>query len=177
MDPNLFLAALGLPEGATSDQVVAFATAAKASSEAQAKLLATVEAVSIDEAVGKIAALKGANERAQAAETQLSEMRAEAEKVERAGIVEKLRADGKVTPAQEQSLLPALSLESLKAFAATAPAILKGDGHREPNAGKSYAGKAYAEMTNLERAELHADDPDLFTQLRNQAGTAASRSL
>lgn len=182
MDPNLILAALGLPEGATTEQIAEFASNAKRATEQNAKLLGAVEASTVDEAIGKIAALDAASKRLTAAEAELATMRADAEKAERESIVKSLRAEGKITPAQEASLLPALSNEALRAFAATAPATLKGDGVREPKSNatpsnKSTAasdaprwnGKTYAELSNVERLSLADEDAELFTAMRSHA--------
>jgi hypothetical protein len=176
MDSKLILAALGLPEGATPEQVSAFATQARAATTERDALLQAIGADSIDAAKGTLAALKGATERAEKAEAELAAEKTKTEKQERDQIVAKLRAEGKVTPAQEKDLLPTLNLAGLKAFAATAPKVLGKSDRREPGSGpvtsdgaETWRGKTYAELSNRERADLHAEDAELFNRMRDHA--------
>lgn len=164
------IAALGLTEGAQDADIQSAIAALRASSDGAQKVLAAAGAKTVDEAVGILAALKGADERAQAAETALADLRAKAEQADRDGIVATLRAEGKVTPAQEKDLLPALSLEALKAFARTAPKItaLTKDNLSEPGAGAPVT-KAFKDMSAAEQRELALSDPELYDQLSRQS--------
>jgi len=234
MDPKIILAALGLPEGATIDQITDFAVAKakaerglsnvlaaigaanesevepavnrlRASSEAPAKLLTLLNVKTTDEAIGVVAALQAnrdqidgegytqvmaalgaesseqalgiiaahrtASERLASAESELSALRNDREKNERDEIVAKLEAEGKITPAQKESLIPELrTLASLRAFAKTAVPVLKGDGRKE--ARNAAAHKPYSEMTAMEKHALSETDPELFAQLREQSQSA-----
>lgn len=157
----MILAALGLPEGATEEQAVGAISQTKAASAERDVLLREIGADSVDAAKGTLAALKGATERAEKAETELAETKTKAEQQERDGIVAKLRAEGKVTPAQEKDLLPTLNLAGLKAFAATAPKVLGKSDRREPgNGGGSGAGKRWEDMTAAEQRQLWLEDED-----------------
>ncbi len=231
MDIKVLLAALGLPEGATADQITEFAVSAEknktalgkllaalglsvgateaaatakvnqlnASDEANGKLLGALGAKSPDEAIGAVAALQanrdasdpeghcrvmaalGANnvdeamgaigalnsakERLAEAEAKLAELTAKQEQGERDEIVAKLEAEGKITPAQKEALLPSLSLAGLKKFASTAVPVLKGDGKKEPGGNKAYTGKTFKQLSAAEARQLHDDDPETFQRL------------
>lgn len=167
--PGKLLALLNVK---STDEALGVVTALQANrdqvdGEGYTAVMGALGAQSSEQALGIIAAYRSATERLTVAESELSALRNDREKTEREEIVAKLEAEGKITPAQKEQLIPTLqSLASLKAFAATAVPILKGDGKREP---KSAAQKPYSEMSNTERAELHASDPELFRQLRAQA--------
>lgn len=176
MEPNLILAALGLSEGATAEQVSAFATQSRAAMSDRDALLALLGVDSLDAARGTVAAFQSAKERAEKAEAELSATNAKLEQQERDQIVAKLRTDGKVTPAQEKDLLPTLNLVGLKAFAATAPKVLGKSDRREPGNGppvpesaETWRGKTYDQLSNRERSELHAEDEELFNRMREHA--------
>lgn len=165
---NKLVAALGVKSADEALGTVAAlqANLSQVDSAGHTKVLAALDAKDSDEALGKIGALIGARERLASAEAKLDALGKQAEQTERDEIVAKLEADGKCTPKQVAELFPNLNLAGLKAFAATAVPILKGDGKREA---KNGAQKSYAEMSNTERAELHASDPELFKQLRAEA--------
>jgi hypothetical protein len=236
MDLKVFLAALGLSEGATAEQVTDFAVAAERTKIAYAKLLAsigvavgasaadidaalgkfkaaaddltrvlaTLKVKSADEAVGMVAALQANNEhtdiegharllgalgaksvdeamgviaghqankeRLAVVEASLSSLTGEKTKSERDEIIAKLELDHKCSPVQKEKLFPTLSLEGLKAFAATAVPIFASDNLRQPeDATGTYKGKKYADMTNMERHALSQSNPTLFAQLRDAA--------
>lgn len=165
---NKLVAAIGAKSADEALGTVAAlqANLSQVDSAGHTKVLAALDSKNADEALGKIGALMGARERLATAESKLDALGKQAEQSERDEIIAKLEADGKCTPKQVTELFPNLNLAGLKAFAATAVAILKGDGKREA---KNGAQKSYADMSNTERAELHASDPELFKQLRAQA--------
>lgn len=165
----LIVAALGLPDSATEVEVADAIKAHKSVRDDHQKVLDAVGAKTSEEAIGIVAALKGADERATAAEKQLSELRASAEKSERDQIVATLRAEKRVTPAQEKDLLPALSIEALKAFAKTAPKVsaMASDGLREPGAAAT-GHKAFKDMSAAEQRELAISDPELYEALKSK---------
>lgn len=133
--------------------------------EGHGKVLAALGVKSADEALGTIGALLSTKDRLAVAEAKLDEFKAQQQKSERDEVIAKLEAEGKCTPVQKTELFPKLSIDGLKAFAATAVPILRGDGKREPKS----ATKAYKDMTNAERVALHDSDPELFNQLRNES--------
>lgn len=180
MNLAVILAALSLSEGATEAQVLTSINGLKASAEAGTKTLSLLGAKSFDEAQGTIAALNSAKEQGAKDAAELKSLREKSEQSERDGIVAKLEAEGKVTPAQKKDLLPTLSLAGLKAFAATAPKVLTGDGKTEPRTevtktgtggeqALQHKGKTYAQMSNTERAELRKENSELFATMRQQA--------
>jgi hypothetical protein len=167
---NKLVAAIGAK---SADEAIGTVAALQANlgqvdSAGHTKVLAALDSKNVDEALGKIGALMGAKDRLVTVEAQLDGIVKNQQKNEWDELVAKLEDDGKLSPRQKETLLPTFngSMDSLRAFAATASPILKGDGKREA---KSGAQKSYADMSNIERAELHASDPDLFKQLRAQA--------
>jgi len=179
MQLAVILAALSLSEGATEAQVLSSINGLKASADAGTKALTLLNAKSVDEAEGTIAALNAAKEQGAKDAAELNSLREKSEQNERDGIVAKLEAEGKVTPAQKKDLLPNLSLAGLKSFAATAPKVLGSDGKTEPRNDSSkpnpkseapkHNGKTYAEMNNRERAELRSENIELFNEMRQHA--------
>lgn len=141
------------------------ANVGQSDAEGHGKVLAALGVKNADEALGTIGALQSTKERLAVAEAKLDEFKAQQQKSERDEVIAKLEAEGKCTPVQKTELFPKLSIDGLKAFAATAVPILRGDGKREPKS----ATKAYKDMTNAERVALHDSDPELFNQLRNES--------
>jgi ATP-dependent protease ClpP protease subunit len=187
MDPNLILAALGLPEGATTEQISAFASSAKGAAEANGRILAALEVDSLDKAVGAIEGLKGASARATKAEADLQTIREETAQANHKALVAAAMDPqsssphaGKLTPAQQAWAL-SVSTETLEGFLAVAPAVLKGDGKREPKASNgasskevkeaapTWNGKTYAALTNTERMALGSENEELFNEMREHA--------
>jgi len=189
MDPNLILADLGLPEGATTDTISAFAASAKGAAEANAKIFAALDVDSLDKAVGAIEAFKGLAERATKAEAELQAIRSETAKAKHEALVASAldpnsssQHAGKLTPAEKTWAL-SVSTETLEGFLAVAPAVLKGDGKREPKASNGasskeakevapqWNGKTYAQLSNSERFALADENQELFNEMRDHALT------
>lgn len=149
---------VGATKAKTADEALGIVAALQANAEqtdgdGYVKVMAALGASSPDEAIGTIEAFKAAKERLAEAEAKLADLTQQREQGERDEIVAKLEADGKCTPAQKKNLFPSLSLAGLKAFAATAVPVLKGDGLREPH-GKGLASKKWDEMSAAEKREL-----------------------
>ena len=186
----LIIAALGIAASATEEQVDAEVRRLKASDSDAKKLYARLGVSNADEATGVVVALeascesgaetlqglgvkleKGANPAATAIAT-IEAFATATEKSERASVIAKLRAECRVTPAQERDLLPALNLTALKAFAESAPkvALLQPSTLREPgNASSTLASKPFSEMTPAEQRELNLADPNLYDELKRQS--------
>jgi ATP-dependent Clp protease protease subunit len=137
------------------------ANAAQTDGDGYVRVMAALGASSPDEALGIVEAHKSAKTRLAAAEASLADLEVKQTLGEREEILAKLRHEGKITPAQESDLIPRMSLETLKAFAATAVPIMRGDGRREPGKGGS-AGKKWEDMTPTEQRELYATDRAAF---------------
>jgi ATP-dependent Clp protease, protease subunit len=121
------------------------------------------------------ASLQETHAKATAAEAQAADLRAQLEQKERDGIVAKLRADGKITPALESALLPKLDLDGLRAFASSAPRVVPQSGALEASSHgadglERYMGKLFAELSSAELTRLHTDDVALYRRMRTQAG-------
>lgn len=154
---------VGALKAKTADEAIGIAAALQANAEqtdgdGYVKVMAALGASSPDEAIGTIEAFKAAKERLAEAEAKLADLTQQREQGERDEIVAKLEADGKCTPAQKKNLFPSLSLAGLKAFAATAVPVLKGDGLREPGGRTPLASKTWEQMTAAEQRELYDTD-------------------
>lgn len=161
---------LGALKVSSVDEAVGVVAALRANSEqtdgdGYVKVMAALGASSPDEALGIVEAFKSAKSRLADTESRLADLEVKQTQGERDELIGKLRSEGKITPAQEKDVLPGMSLETLKAFAKTAVPVLKGDGRREPGSGKSYAGKAFKDLTPAEARALHDEDPDTFNRL------------
>ncbi|MEN6535492.1 MAG: head maturation protease, ClpP-related [Bryobacteraceae bacterium] len=135
---------------------------ANADSEGYARVLEGLGAKNSEGAMGKIAALNDAKERLAVLETEAADASAKRTQDERASIVQKLKDDGKLTPAQEEATwFKSLTIEGLKAFAETAVPVLKGDGRKQARS-TSLASKKWEDMTTEEQRQLHDSDPAAF---------------
>jgi hypothetical protein len=175
MNPELILAALGLPEGATTEQIAAFAAQAKADRDASAAMLAAIGADSVDAAVGKVKALSDASARAEKAERELSEhVQAASDKSKADLITSALDPNGshqhagKLSPGM-RAWAEKQSLETLEGYLSAAPKLVSSETVRQPHSANSYTGKSYKDMTSAERSALHAENPELFKQLRSES--------
>jgi ATP-dependent protease ClpP protease subunit len=144
------------------------ANAAQTDGDGYVKVMSALGASSADEALGIVEAFKSATSRLADTEARLADLELKQTTGERNELIAKLRSEGKITPAQEETVLPSMSLATLQAFAKTAVPVMRGDGKREPT-NKGYQGKPYDKLTNVERAELKRTDPETFNQLRQQA--------
>lgn len=139
-----------------------------------ARLLEAVEAKTVDEAVGAIAAARASAAELEKAQTRVAELEQEKLASESDSILAKLKSEGRITPDQEATLFPALSIEGKRAFAACAPKVLVKEEIREPapadaQTANEYNGKPFWKLTPKERAECHAKNPDLYRAMRQQA--------
>lgn len=184
----VILAALCLAEGATDNEAVASINGLKSAKDANAKILAALDVDSLDKAVGAIEAFKASAERATKAEAELKALRDETAKAKHSSLVAAALDPnsssphaGKLTPAQK-AWAESVTTETLEGFLAVAPAVLKGDGKREPKASgcapkqpkaadqaPTWNGKTYAQLNNKERLALGEQDEDLFNEMRNHA--------
>ena len=159
MSENLLARTLGLSTDATDDAVQARAVAVVSE---RTQLIEATGEETFDAAMGTIRQMA----------TDLVEARKAAETSERDSIVARLRAEKRVTPAQESSLLPKLDLEGLRAFAESAPVVFAEDGLRQPSesrhSGDVDVTKPFALMTGSERAELRKSDLETYNTLRNE---------
>ncbi len=183
-----FLAILSLPETATESDVVdtlkafdkdrtaadgrtsaAEARATAAESQVSSVLTAT-DAKSVDEALGKIEAGKGAF-------VALAEQVKKTETFERAQLIGEAKAAKKLTPAHEKGL-EGKPLEFVRGFIellAPIPALIAEE-PIEPTDAKSiagYSGKAFADMTPAEKHDLYTENHALYVALRDAAKSAA----
>jgi len=146
-----------------------------------ARLLAACEVDSVEKALGVIEAGKAAKDELAKAQAEIEAQRKAAEETERTALVAKLEQEKRITPAQRDGFCKAVSLETLKSFAETAPVIVAKSEHREAQGAVgggdslTYNGKTFAELKPIERAALKTSDPDLYEQLRAASGLTRSR--
>jgi phage I-like protein len=146
------------------------ANAAQTDGEGYVKVMSALGASSADEALGIVEAFKSATSRLAETETRLADLELKQTTGERNDLIAKLRTEGKITPAQEETLLPSMSLATLQAFAKTAVPVMRGDGKREPGS-KGLAAKKFEDLTPAEMRELYNTNPEAFA-----ASLAASNS-
>lgn len=162
MDPKLIARALGLSDEIEVTQEVIDARIASIIDD-RSKLLTATGQESLDSALAVIAAGRQAI-------VSLETERKTAETKERDSILVQLRAENKVTPALETVFLPTLDLEGLRTFAKVAApiAILGDSGIRESSTSHSsdVTSDEYEKLTNKQRADLKASDPETFEKLR-----------
>lgn len=167
MDPKLLARDLGLPEDATENQI-------RTQAAGLSKLLADIGAPSLDAARGVIEAGKAAAEALPKAQARVAELERAAEDRERDALIAKLEGEKRLTPAQRDGFAKTASLETLRAFAATAPVVVAPSQHHEaapaPVTAKEaerWNGKTFAELTPNERHALYREDADLYRRLRD----------
>jgi len=159
--------ALGLAEDATENQI-------RTQAAGLSKLLADIGAPSLDAARGVIEAGKAAAEALPKAQARVAELERAAEDRERDALIAKLEGEKRLTPAQRDGFAKTASLETLRAFAATAPVVVAPSQHHEaapaPVTAKEaerWNGKTFAELTPNERHALYREDADLYRRLRD----------
>jgi phage I-like protein len=169
-DPmKLVTAKLGLVEGANETAILAAVEPALAVRDDVMRLTGQTTR---DEALGVLAAWKSAHEKVAQLQAEVAAANKRAEDTERAELVAKLRAEKKITPAQIEAFAGE-SLAFLKKFAASAPVIpqLAAAPAQEPKGSvgepMKHNGKTYAELSFVEKHNLHATEPDLFRALKN----------
>lgn len=164
---NKVMMALGLAEGSNESQAVE-RIAALCALEKQVFDLSAKSSPS--EALGVLAAHRAAAEQVQSLSARVNELETAQRAAEVDRIVNALKTDGKLVPAQETWAreLGAKDLVQLQAFAASAPVIVAmKSGVREPAPNKG-ALKPFAEMSADEKAVLAAEDPELYAKLRSE---------
>lgn len=157
MDPKVFLAALGLPEGATVDQVTEFAVARAAAEKSLAKLHEAIGATG-NEAVIAVGVLRDntevlakTREELTALKAQIETDKAKAEADEKSRIISSLVAEGKASAGNEEEMgwLQAKSLDDLRMHAKFAKPVIPGT----PNAAPREADPTALALTDREKAE------------------------
>jgi hypothetical protein len=151
--------ALGLREDAGEGEIVARVAALS-------ELQRLTAAGSPTEALGVATAWKSAAERVPKLEAELSAAHAAAEERERAGIIERLRADKKITPAME-AWAKGVDVAALRAFAsAAAPIASLSAAPPEPKdeAGAGLA-RRWEDIPRMERHRLAMSDPATYRAL------------
>lgn len=165
-------AALGLPEDAEEAKAVERisalcaleADAIKITNAATGADALTVMGKQLKESAAQMAALTAEKE---ALSAKVAALEAAQVKAEIAGIIDSLRRDGKLVPAQEDwaKNLGEKDLSQLKAFAASAPVIVSMKGEEEP--APQTGMKPFAEMSVDEKAALYASNHELYEKLKN----------
>lgn len=146
-------AALGLPETATEEEI-----------------LAAIEALKSSTAT--------AQEETQSARKQLAELRGQQEQKERAALVAKGRANGTITPHTEKTLVPSLSLQQLRDLTSDgAPRKVPADPPAPPATTDATApgGKRWESMTSMEKHDLYYSNRALYDVLRDAHKQRTSR--
>lgn len=171
--------ALGLSEGASEGEIVAAIHDRSKETEkfsASVKALESAVGKSGSEALGAIKAHVANTERLAEAEKQLKAMADKAESDERASLLAKGKAEGKITPA-EVEFWGSQPVDAIRAYLEVASAkVPKGEPAVEPAASASTSPAAahgeddmvqrYAAMSGPDRQELKASDAALFNRMR-----------
>lgn len=100
---------------------------------------------------------------------QVAKQAAEIEDGKRSAIVKQLRAEGRVTPAQEREFLPTLSLDALTAYAKSAPVLLSKSAHEEPETDtktNTFNGKTWKQLSVGEMQQLYTQNADLYARMK-----------
>ena len=157
MDPKVLLAALGLPEGATAEQVTDFAIAKASAEKSLAKLHEEIGETG-EKAVLAVRALKTNVETLEKTREELSALQAKveadkqaADNAERDRIINGLVADGKASAGDEEQMtwLRAKSLDDLRMHARFAKPMLPGS----PEGAPREADPTALALTDREKAE------------------------
>lgn len=175
MDPKFLARDLGLPEDATETQIRSLIAEHRTAAAEQQALLDAVGAPTVDAARGAIEAGRVASAELPKAQARVAELEKDAEDRERAAVIAQLESERRITPAQRDGFCKAASIETLRAFAESAPVIIAASQHREapvsgatgPAAPVTHAGKAYEDLTGPERISLRETDKEAFGGLRN----------
>lgn len=127
------------------------------------------EEVEASAVAGRIRAAMVASRELPKAQAKIAELEAKIDGIERAAIVEEMRAKGQVNPAMESTLIPTMSIAQLKAFAASAPRLIPTP-IAQPSANvvelRDTNGKSWNEMRPAERAALKDKNPELYNAMR-----------
>jgi ATP-dependent protease ClpP protease subunit len=175
MDLKSLARDLGLSEDATESQIRSTLTESRTAAAGMSSLLGVLGVSTVDAARGAIEAGRVASAELPKAQARVAELEKDAEDRERAAVIARLESERRITPAQRDGFCKAASIETLRAFAESAPVILAASQHREapvsgatgPAAPVTHAGKAYEELTGPERISLRETDKEAFDGLRN----------
>lgn len=130
------------------------------------------EPVEASAVAGKIRAAMVASRELPKAQSRIAELENKIDGIERASIVEEMRAKGQVNPAMESTLIPTMSIAQLKAFAASAPRLIP-VAVAQPAANavelRDTNGKSWSELKPGERAKLKDNNPELYAAMRTSA--------
>lgn len=118
------------------------------------------------EAMAALSKLLDEGRKAGTLEARLASLTAAVEKTERDALVAKGRAEGKLN-APLEALYAKKSVEDLRDFLSAAPRIVP-VGSEKPPVDAARGGRTYAQLSNVERASLAAEDPALFNRLRTE---------
>jgi hypothetical protein len=172
MDTKSLARDLGLPEDATEIQI---RTAVTTANTDRKTLLDALGVSTVDAARGLVEAGRAAVAELPKAQARVAELEKASEERDRAAVIAKLESEKRITPAQRDGFCKTASLETLRAFAESAPVIVAESQHREaPASGAAGAtapvthnGKSYEVLTGPERIALRGSDKDTFNALRN----------
>lgn len=158
-----FRKALKLADGASDTEVL---SALERATGAVAEVLKLTGAADAATAFGMLRAWKASHAELPKAHAQLEEQRRAAEDRERGELVAKLKAEGKLTPAEETwAKDPSTDLASLKSFAKVTPRKLGArdeEGTREAPA----LTKRWEDHTSMELHKIHQENPALYKALK-----------
>lgn len=161
--PSGTLAALRMQAGATMEELVKKICAALGLPETatEEEILAAIEAMK--------ASCATAQEDAQSAKKLLDQIRGEQDNKERAALVLKGRTNGTLTPHREKTLVPTLSTQQLRDLVADdAPRAVPDPPPPPPASGASVQGKRWEEMTSMEKHNLYSRDRAAYNALRDE---------
>jgi hypothetical protein len=138
-------------------------------------VLAATGASTDGEVEGRLQAWKQAASQLDEANKTLAELTAKSEHAEREQLITAARRAGKIAPASLEWAKSA-SLESLKSFLATAPAIpqfaAKADEEPAVRGDLEWNGKKWHELKPSEKHALHTDSPEIYAAMRDAAKAA-----
>lgn len=174
--------ALGLPAGSSETDIVAAATRIR---ELELQILAITGTQISSEALGAIRGIKASADRANALETEVTQLKAERDQQNFDALVMKGQsAPVKLSPATVKHYTDRFTaakeagrgaevVADLKGFLDVAPTIIAE--RKTPPAGGGHGGggtpmhngKTYAELKPLERARLAEKDPELFRAMKH----------
>lgn len=170
------LIALGLAATATEQEVDA--AVERLAGQLQALTALVPEG---QDALGTITAWRDAAARVEALSARVAELEAATAQRELGELLDAAEADGKLTPAQRETLVQAftsdagaVNLQALRAYVEASPRILTPSGAREPTpkdgagaqAGRpDTTGKTWSQLSNVERHNLRVTDPEEFERL------------
>lgn len=177
LEMKQIMTALGLAEDAEEAKAVERIQALRALESDTLKITNSASAADALKAVGQMQKaaeqLNALTQEKASLLAKIDELEAARADAEVASIIDALRRDGKIVPAQEQWArdLGKKDLSQLKAFAATAPVIVSmaaSGGVKEPASASGFGlKKPFSEMSADEKAELYESNHELYEKLKN----------